>query len=91
MAYKVAIKNNATGEVRIHQEDADWEENQNTGYTTAFWWQEGNGACDCNRAAFWLASDKGDEEVPHPVDLPCGDTRFSVLYAELPNGRRIDL
>lgn len=38
-----------------------------------FWWEEGNGSCDCNRELFFL----GDRE-----DLECGDDRFEITHFE---------
>lgn len=75
MGYKVAIRKNATGEIRIHSEKLDWFDSAH------FLWTDGNYACDCNRAQFF-----GDEDCGH-----CGETRFAALYAEMPNGERIKL
>jgi hypothetical protein len=37
-----------------------------------FWWTEGNGACDCNRAIAF-----GDVE-----DTTCGDSRYDLVHAD---------
>ena len=82
--YKVAIRNNATGEVRIQHEDLDWHDH------SLFWWTEGNFGCDCNREDEWLRAG-GMPEDGIPEDNECGHERFSVLYAEFPDGRRITI
>jgi hypothetical protein len=80
--YKVAIKNNLTEEIRLCEMDLDWEDH------SEWWWTEGNMGCDCNRELFWRRS---NEEHPDLEDVKCGDDRFSVLYAELPDGTRIEI
>jgi hypothetical protein len=75
MPYKVALRKNATSEVKIVPSDEDWDEVQD------FLWTEGNFACDCNRADFF-----GEED-----NYPCTETAFTALYAELPDGRKITL
>ena len=81
MTYKVAIRNNATGEVRIQeQEGLEWRD------SSLFWWtrREGNFGCDCNRAQVFACDAEPDNET-------CGYTRFTVLYAELADGSRIPI
>lgn len=85
MSYKVAIRDNATGEVRIGAYDFDWNE---------FWWTEGNMSCDCNRRLEFLrAGGPGPAGDPHWNDAEheCGNGAYSVLYAYLPDGKRIAL
>ena len=71
--YKVAIRKNATGEIRIVPFDH--------GDFSLYMWTDGNWACNCNRADFF-----GDEDAGH-----CGSTRFTALYAELPDGTKVKL
>lgn len=81
MPYKVALRKNSmstgvlTGEVKLVTIDEAWDESQE------YLWIDGNWSCDCNRAAFF-----GEE-----TDWPCGETCFTALYAELPDGRKIKL
>jgi len=83
MGYKVAIRKNSTGEVRVCSIESEWEED---GATDEFWWTEGNFACDCNRAIkFALAAGERDTNVV------CGHTLYTCLYAELPDGSRVPL
>jgi hypothetical protein len=42
--------------------------------STAYWFREGNMACDCNRAMQFARA--GDE--PEPEDPPCGSDKFHV-------------
>lgn len=87
--FKVAIKNNATSEVRVHEDEGDWvKDDPETGFGSSFYWTEGNCGCDCNRERLWLYA--GNEEDP-PHEIQCSEGRFSIEYVELPNGERIQL
>ena len=77
--YKIALRNNKTGEVRLSQHDFPWDGTQE------YIWSHGNYSCDCNRALFYY--DWGKEADEHE----CGDSAFSALYVELPSGARISL
>jgi len=81
MSYKVVIRDNKTGEVRICHQDLEWLENSD------FWWTEGNMACDCNRHLEFVRA-KGE---PEEEGFPCGDTRYSALYAEPEDGTKVTL
>ena len=85
--YKVALRNNATGEVRLIPYEYNWgdPDDGTSGEASHFLWTEGNYGCDCNRALWFY--DWG----PESEDRECGYTAFSALYAELPDGRRIQL
>lgn len=48
----------------------------------AFWWQEGNASCDCNRELFFIRAMEGDEDF----DSQCGDTRYSVRVSNSDTG-----
>lgn len=64
MKYTVTIRNNETGEIKVHKDNYDWKDNTEGGYlTTAFegftyQWTDGNFGCDCNRAIFMYGYDK---------------------------------
>lgn len=77
--YHVAIRNNETGEVRMYRHDLAWDDD-------LYQWTEGNYGCDCNRRLFWYRAN-GDEAE----EIICGETAFSALYAELPDGTRIEI
>lgn len=64
--YKIVahIRNNATGEVRRHENTAVGDEMCVPG---EYIWSDGNYSCDCNRDLFW----GGD-------NAECGATRYSV-------------
>lgn len=84
MSYQVAIRQNATGEIRMHEIDfTDW--GKPDGYTDLFWWTDGNFGCDCNRKASFY--NVGIDEPG--MDFPCGHEAYSVLYAILPDGKKI--
>jgi hypothetical protein len=53
--------------------------------TQIFMWQDGNFACDCNRADFF---GKAKNDFPFDVNHQCGDSRFSVRLTA-PDGTRI--
>jgi hypothetical protein len=81
MTYRVAIRNNTTGETRIHVDSFDWDD------AADYLWTEGNFCCDCNRALLFARAG-GD---PDPKCRQCGHDAFSALYVELPSGERIEL
>jgi hypothetical protein len=92
MSYTVAIRKNATGEVRMYQCDFDWD--KGGGHTDLFWWTDGNFGCDCNRHLSWLrAGGPGPPEDPHwnKAEHKCGGTAYSVLYAALPDGSQVEI
>jgi hypothetical protein len=76
MSYAVQITDNLTDESRTVPMDGEWE-----GLGGGeFWWNEGNGACDCNRdLAFhgWPPSYEGEDDD----GMPCGHTRYTVILA----------
>lgn len=43
-----------------------------------FWWEEGNGSCDCNR---WLYFQRAHGIEPDD-DVPCSEGRFTVELRE---------
>lgn len=76
--YRVAIRQNATGEIRIREFDSEWEEGSD------FLWEEGNYSCDCNRSTFFHQSG------PDTLDSgKCGDERFDVISITLPDGTEV--
>ena len=78
MPYKVAMRRNSTGEQRLVDVRDDWDDE-----ISKYLWTDGNFACDCNRAGFW------SEWTDH--DRHCGETEYTALCAELPDGRKIKL
>lgn len=68
--YKIAIRNNATKEIRNCKLTGKWDDNRE------FYWTEGNGSCDCNREIrFRMAENETVDE-----SIKCGDSAFSILY-----------
>ena len=73
IATMTAIEDTKTGEVHTW---ANWE-SLHHGEWSDFWWADGNGRCDCNRALFFRyavgmtpdEADQGDE---------CGSGRYRV-------------
>lgn len=80
--YQVAIKNNETGEIRLCNINLEWLEHSD------FWWTEGNMACDCNRSQEFARA--GNESDPN-VDCNVDENKYSVLYALLTDGKKINL
>lgn len=80
--YDVFLRCNATGEVRIYRHDLPWNEG------SAFLWDRNNGnyGCDCNRTIFF-----GDAVPEDKEGRPCGETRYTVLKAVLPDGSEITI
>lgn len=83
MSYQVLIRNNATGEERLYQYDFDW------GDSSLFLWTEGNYGCDCNRSLFFRRA--VGEKVGCTESVDCGETAFSIPYAIMPDGTRIQI
>ncbi len=87
MPYAIAIRKNSTGERRIAHISLDWY--KYGGPTDPdddgdlFWWTEGNMGCDCNRELYFMEAGGEDADDHEPE---CGDERYSVLWAELPDG-----
>ena len=74
--YKVMLRKNATGEQKLVEIADDWYQDGLSEYM----WEDGNYACDCNRAAFF-----GDD----PCE--CGEIAYTALYAVLEDGRQVKL
>ncbi len=70
----ISIKDTKTGEVRDCDLGADYDETFD-----AYDWEDGNYACDCNRAQLFAAAD-GDYDANFN-DFPCGTGRFIVVAA----------
>jgi hypothetical protein len=85
MPYTVAIRKNETGEVRQYRIDWDWETEDGD---DTYWWTEGNYGCDCNRH---LCFERAAESDPDFEEAKCGDGKYSVLYADLPSGERVQI
>lgn len=90
MSYKIAIRNNETNEIQIASYEFEWYKSEE--HNDFFWWKDGNMGCDCNRELEWIrAAGPGPADDPfnNGIETECGDSRFSVLYADLPDGTRI--
>ena len=84
--YDVALRKNDTGEVRICRQNIDWDTSNDCGHV--YYWTEGNFGCDCNRELTFL---RAGGETPALDDVECGESRFTALYALLPDGRKVML
>ena len=80
--YKVAIRKNETGEIRLCKQNLEWGEHSD------YWWTEGNMGCDCNR---FLEFERSGGEDPEWDAAECSEGKYSALYAELPDGKKISL
>jgi hypothetical protein len=80
MAYRVEIIRNETGEKRLAERSDEWDD------LALYMWTDGNFGCDCNRAMFF--ADAGGEE---DCDIGCGETRYTVTRAILPNGSEVEI
>jgi hypothetical protein len=85
MKYQVLIINNETKEERLTKYNSlEW----NIG--SEFWWTEGNMSCDCNRMIQFKIA--GNEDVTEEDKMgDCSEGKFSVPYAILENGEKIEL
>lgn len=71
------IRNNKTGEVRVHDDSISMYPN---GSPNAFIWEEGNYACDCNRSLFF------HNWGPESDAQACTETEFSVNLSNKVDG-----
>ena len=67
--YTILIKKNNTQEVAEHVDLYDWPSEEDL----IFWWDEGNGACDCNRERYFNLEKRIDDK-----EVECGDKNFSI-------------
>jgi hypothetical protein len=50
------------------------------GHSIEYWWQDGNGSCDCNRFLDFYRDAK--EVNIMEVESPCGNARFIVTHID---------
>jgi hypothetical protein len=82
--YKVKIRNNKTGEVRVYEDECEWHEN------SVWFWTKGNFGCDCNRHLLFHRA-VGDES---DYDVECDDgknRKYSAIDAVLESGEVVVL
>jgi hypothetical protein len=79
----VRIVRVADGEERVYKDTSPWVPPDETGSGSIWWWTEGNGGCDCNRALFFARA--GSEPEPED-DPPCGETIYRIPSIELEDG-----
>ena len=82
--YDVVIRRRRDGVERVYRMNAPWRQHQpdDDEDVNLFWWDEGNGACDCNRGDFFARAG-GEPDQPEPA---CGNTEYLVLRFILPDG-----
>ena len=78
--YRVLLRDNQAGEERWYTYEFPWDE------ISYFLWTEGNYGCDCNRHIFFEEATGRDTG-----DCPCGESRYTAVCAELPDGARHEL
>jgi hypothetical protein len=72
MKVDVHIRKNATGEIRIHKDETEWDDYGNM----SSMYEQGNYSCDCNLELFFERA--ADKDVPWSA-RECGHDRFTVL------------
>lgn len=72
--YKIEIRRVSDGVVRVY----DMKEGQ----WSRFWFEDGNGACDCSRSDFF--NEAGGEPIVD--DPPCGNDAYVILRYIFPDG-----
>lgn len=83
----VHIRNNATGEIRIHN-DGNWSKKDiDEGYFS-FQYGENNYACDCNRSLFFARAN-AEEDSDRDGDRECTSYKFSITQCLLPDSTDI--
>lgn len=82
MAYRVRIRNNETGEVRVTHHDLTWHA------SSLFWWIDGNFGCDWNRGAeFQRAAGVPEADIV----WECGNEKYTAIDATLDDGTVIPI
>ncbi len=84
----VTIVRVADGVERVYLDTCLWVPSDEQGSGSIWWWTEGNGGCDCNRALFFKTAGAEDNEDD---DTPCGESLYRIKFIELPDGTRIDV
>lgn len=82
LTHKVAIRRNSDGVIRM-VDGGNWND------CGEYMWVDGNYSCDCNRHLYFERA--AGTELDWDDGGECGETRYSALYAELSDGRRINL
>jgi len=78
MRYRVAIRRNSDQRVHVSR----WQEFNGDLRGLEYWWNEGNGACDCNRHdEFERAADPDSNDRGY--DFDCGDTAYSIVRFDI--------
>lgn len=75
MTVKLEIRRKADGQTATTLRP-DWTSD------IVWWWETGNGSCDCNRELFFCRGRNEDE----PDETECGDDRFSVRLTDADTG-----
>lgn len=86
MSYRVAIRNNVTGEIRFVPFDREWDAEADD-----FMWTEGNYCCDCNLSLFWFRAGGYEPTDEECRQYHCDSDFFRPLYAEMADGSRVRL
>lgn len=74
MKIETTIRRNVDGVTRIYREEFNGDLRG-----ARFWWDEGNGSCDCNRHKFF---EKASDPDQNDDWWPCGDDSYTVLSVE---------
>lgn len=85
--YYAEITDTASGITRLYRNEMTWD----TGTDDAFWWEQGNMSCDCNRGMLFMDCIPVTRELKD-YEFPCGKLRFKVKRLIFPDGteRKID-
>lgn len=71
----------SSGRITIHDRETKETRtiNWGPGHSIEYWWQEGNGHCDCNRGLyFWGYKD---------IEVRCGHSRYVITHVD---GHEVD-
>ena len=94
----VVVRENSTGRV-VKDDDSLYEyqyEKDGPWELSVYWWEEGGGSCDCNRAlafsrGIWTAEGNSRSSWDWPIDtmIPCSEGRFSVNVYRKEDGEEL--
>ena len=75
MKVEVRITQVKTGVAAMVSRPTEWDSLD----AARFWWEDGNGGCDCNRELEFLRATVGEPQH----DPPCGEGRYTVELIEV--------
>ena len=87
MSYDVLIERLSDHTTQVYHMDTDWADEERDDW---WWWTSGNYGCDCKRYLCFERAQGHQPELDDP-NVVCGETRYRVIEARLPDGQIIPI